>query len=123
MYRILTEQRKAAKRLGVTIRPSTLKNKKIDVYKHGFKVASIGDKRYKDYWMYKKMERQGMIPKGTADERRDRRTKYRNYQGFTYADAPKGTRIYNMYQRTGFLGDFDWIWIFRNVPKYYRQFE
>jgi hypothetical protein len=71
MYRILTEQRKAAQRLGVTIRPSTLKNKKLDVYKNGFKVASIGDKRYKDYWVYKKLERQGKIPKGTADERRE----------------------------------------------------
>ncbi len=71
MYRILTNQRKAAKRLGVVIRPSTLKNKKIDVYKNGFKVASIGDIRYNDYWVYKKLERQGQVEKGTADERRE----------------------------------------------------
>ena len=71
MYRILTEQRQAAKRLGVTIRPSTLKNKKLDVYKNGFKVASIGDVRYKDYWIYKREERQGKHDPGTADERRE----------------------------------------------------
>jgi len=71
MYRILTEQRKAANKLGVTIRPSTLKNKKIDVYKNGFKVASIGDMRYNDYWIYKRLERQKKVAPGTADERRE----------------------------------------------------
>lgn len=71
MYRILTEQRKAANRLGVVIRPSKQKFKKLDVYKNGFKVASIGDTRYKDYWIYKKEERQGKIPRGTADQRRE----------------------------------------------------
>ena len=38
-----------AKRLGVEIVPSTVKNKKIDVFKDGIKVASIGDSRYSDY--------------------------------------------------------------------------
>ena len=39
-----------AKRLGVKIVPSTVKNKKIDVYNvDGIKVASIGDSRYSDY--------------------------------------------------------------------------
>ena len=71
MYRILNAQRQAAKRLGVTIRPSTLKNKKIDVYQGGFKVASIGDIRYNDYHIYKKLEAQGKVPRGTADERRN----------------------------------------------------
>lgn len=71
MYRILTEQRKAARRLGVTIRPSTLKNKKIDVYKNGFKVASVGDIRYNDYWIYKRLEKQKKVKPGTADQRRE----------------------------------------------------
>jgi hypothetical protein len=70
MYRILTEQRKAAKKLGVVIRPSTLKNKKIDVYKNGFKVASVGDIRYNDYWIYKRLEKQGKVEPGTANDRR-----------------------------------------------------
>jgi hypothetical protein len=38
-----------AKRLGVEIVPSSVKNKKIDVYKDGIKVASIGDSRYTDF--------------------------------------------------------------------------
>ena len=42
-----------AKNLGVEIKPSTRKNKKIDVFnKEGKKLASIGDVRYKDYSMY-----------------------------------------------------------------------
>ena len=38
-----------ARLLGVTIEPSTNPNKKLDVYKRGLKVASIGDPRYLDY--------------------------------------------------------------------------
>jgi hypothetical protein len=67
MYRILFEQRQAAKRLGVTIRPSTLKSKKLDVYKNGFKIASIGDIRYNDYWIYKRLEKQRKVETGTAE--------------------------------------------------------
>ena len=45
----LTTAAKKAKVIGVTIRPSTIKNKKLDVYKDGNKVASIGDLRYEDF--------------------------------------------------------------------------
>ena len=45
----LTKARARAKTLGVEIKPSTRKNKKLDVFKQGEKVASIGDKRYSDY--------------------------------------------------------------------------
>lgn len=38
-----------AKSIGVTVQPSTNKNKKLDVYKDKKKVASIGDIRYEDY--------------------------------------------------------------------------
>lgn len=71
MYRIKKQQRDAAKKLGVVIRPSSLKFKKIDVFKHGFKVASIGDTRYNDYWEYVQQEQKGIIPKGTAQSRRE----------------------------------------------------
>ena len=43
-----------AKKLGVKIKPSKNKNKKIDVFKNGKKVASIGAKGYKDYPTYRK---------------------------------------------------------------------
>jgi hypothetical protein len=41
-----------AKKLGVTIKPSTKKNKKIDVFKDNEKVASIGSLGMNDYPTY-----------------------------------------------------------------------
>jgi hypothetical protein len=38
-----------AKKLGVEVKPSKLKNKKIDVFKGNKKIASIGDTRYGDF--------------------------------------------------------------------------
>jgi hypothetical protein len=40
-YRIKERQRQAAKRLNVAIRPSSDKNKKLDVYKNGFLIAIL----------------------------------------------------------------------------------
>jgi len=70
VYRIKTEQRNAARALGVVIRPSTSAGKKIDVYKNGFKIASIGAQGYEDYWGYVQLEKKGIVPPGTAKERR-----------------------------------------------------
>ncbi len=70
MYRIKTGQRLAARRLGVVIRPSTEKNKKLDVFKNGIKIASIGLVGYGDYWSYVQDEKYNRAPKGTAAERR-----------------------------------------------------
>lgn len=41
-----------AKKLGVEVRPSTKKNKKIDVFKNGKLISSVGDDRYKDFPTY-----------------------------------------------------------------------
>ena len=41
-----------AKKLGVTVRPSSQNSKKLDVYKGEKKVASIGAKGYNDYDTY-----------------------------------------------------------------------
>ena len=46
-----------AKKLGVTIKPSTRKHKKLDVFKEGKKITSIGDIRYSDYLQHKDDER------------------------------------------------------------------
>ena len=51
-YKIKPQQKKAAKELGVTIKSSTLKGKKIAVFKNGEKVADIGALGYGDYWTY-----------------------------------------------------------------------
>ena len=46
----ITLAKQKAKKIGVTVEPSTRKNKKLDVFdKAGNKVASIGDIRYSDY--------------------------------------------------------------------------
>jgi hypothetical protein len=64
-YQITNYSKAKAKNLGVTIKPSTNKNKKIDVFKNEIKVATIGDINYNDYPTY-------LILKGKryADERK-----------------------------------------------------
>ena len=54
-YNITKNQYSNAKKIGVTIKPSTNKNKKIDVFnKDGKKLFAIGDINYKDFDLYKK---------------------------------------------------------------------
>ena len=54
MYTIKPRQKRAAKRLGLTIKPSTTANKKLDVYLGDKKISSIGDINYNDYATYLK---------------------------------------------------------------------
>jgi hypothetical protein len=49
MYTIKKYSYDKAKKLGVNIKPSTRKNKKLDVYKNNKKIASIGALGYGDY--------------------------------------------------------------------------
>ena len=70
MYTITKYSFDRAKKLGVTIKPSTLKNKKIDIFKDGKKIASVGGVKkdgsyYKDFPTYTKTE-----GKEKADKRR-----------------------------------------------------
>jgi hypothetical protein len=53
-YKITPYTYKKAKKYGVKVKPSTLKGKKIDVYKKGIKVASVGSLGYSDYPTYLK---------------------------------------------------------------------
>ena len=56
VYKILPYSYKRAKKLGVTIRPSHNRTKKIDVIKRGHVVASVGALGMNDYPTYwKKM--------------------------------------------------------------------
>jgi predicted Zn-dependent protease len=55
-----------AKKLNVTMKPSTNKNKKLDVFKDNKKIASIGAKGYADYPTYIKTH-----GKQYADKRRE----------------------------------------------------
>lgn len=49
MYHITKYTYHKAKLLGVTVKPSTVKGKKIDVFKNDKKIASIGGLGYGDY--------------------------------------------------------------------------
>jgi hypothetical protein len=52
MYNIRPYHLQQAAEFDVTIKPSTIKNYKLDVFKDGKYLTSIGDRRYKDYIMY-----------------------------------------------------------------------
>jgi len=52
MYKITDYSKKRAEQLGVQIKPSDNKKKKIDVYKNGDKIASIGSITNFDYPTY-----------------------------------------------------------------------
>jgi hypothetical protein len=65
MYKITNRQRLNAESLGVAIKPSTNKSKKIDVFKNGKKIASIGAMGYNDFDIYLRTK-----GKAHADERR-----------------------------------------------------
>lgn len=86
-YTILPYTHNQAKRLNVTVRPSLLKGKKIDVYKDDEKVASVGALGMNDYPTYIKK-----YGKAYADKRRklykERHEKDRHIKGTPgwYAD-------------------------------------
>ena len=63
----ITKAKERAKSLGVQVKASTKKNKKLDVFAEGEKIASIGDKRYSDYLQH-------------GDEARRKRYKARHEQ-------------------------------------------
>ena len=65
MYQITPYTYQRAKEIGVTVKPSRKKFKKIDVYQDGKYIKSVGDVRYGDYSTYLKEK-----GKEYADERR-----------------------------------------------------
>jgi hypothetical protein len=69
-YRIKRYTQTQAKKLGVSVKPSKLKSKKIDIFKGDKKVGSVGALGMNDYPTYMELERKGKVPKGTAKERR-----------------------------------------------------
>lgn len=71
----IAEAKRKAQRIGVTVKASTVKHKKLDVFKDGTKVASIGDIRYSDFLQhgdderrrrYKKRHQKNRTKAGTA---------------------------------------------------------
>lgn len=70
MYAITQYTYNKANELGVVVKPSKNPKKKIDVYKDGKLVASVGAIGYKDYPTYLDLEKKGIIKSGTANKRR-----------------------------------------------------
>ena len=64
-YSITNYTKSQAKKLGVVVKPSSVKGKKIDVFKNDQKIASVGALGYSDYPTYMKTK-----GKAYADERR-----------------------------------------------------
>ena len=83
-YKITSYSKNKAKKLGLTIKPSKRKGKKIAVFKKGKKVADVGALGYKDYPTYTKTK-----GKKFADKRR-RLYKIRHQKTRT----KKGSRSY-----------------------------
>ena len=54
MYDISKQTYRIAKRYGLEVHPSNRRHKKIDVYCDNKYITSIGDNRYKDYYVYLK---------------------------------------------------------------------
>ena len=67
VYEITEYTKKKAKQLGVTVKPSDKKKKKIDVYKDNKKIASIGNIDYGDYSTFLQTKGKGKV---YADERK-----------------------------------------------------
>lgn len=81
-YKITNYSKEQAKKMGLEIKPSTNKKKKIDVFKKGEKVASIGSRGMGDYPTY--IESKGKV---FAEERR-RLFKIRHEKNRNKKDTP-----------------------------------
>ncbi len=53
----LSRARANARKIGVTVKPSTRKGKKLDVFRGSTKLASIGAKGYTDYTVHRDKKR------------------------------------------------------------------
>lgn len=69
-YRISARTKSRARQLGVEVKPSRVKGKKIDVFKDGRKIASVGALGYADYPTYLELEKKGKVDPGTAAMRK-----------------------------------------------------
>lgn len=86
MYEITNYSKQQAKKLGVNIKPSTNKNKKIDVFKNDKKITSIGQIGYKDYPTYLKEDyNTAKIKRAAYKARHDKDRKIKGSTGW-YAD-------------------------------------
>jgi len=69
-YKITPYTLAQAQKLGVQVKPSKVQGKKIDVFKNGVKLASVGALGYNDYPTFMELEKKGKVPAGYANKRR-----------------------------------------------------
>jgi len=87
MYNITGYTRGQARKLGVSIKHSTNKKKKIDVFKNGKKVASIGAIGYGDYPTFIKTKgREFANKRRTAYKKRHQKNRTKTGTNGYYAD-------------------------------------
>lgn len=86
-YTITAYTRRQAKKLGVQVKPAKNKKKKLDVFKNGKKVASVGAIGYGDFPTFTRTKGKEYANKRRAAYKK-RHQKYRNKVGTNsyYAD-------------------------------------
>ena len=82
MYKIKKYSYDQAKKLGVDIRSSNLKNKKIDVYKDDVYICSNGDSRYNDYPTYLKINKEMAEHRRILYHQRHKKDNVENTKGY-----------------------------------------
>lgn len=125
-YKILPQQLKAAKKLGVIIKPSKDKMKKIDVFKifkfadgaeDEVKISEIGGYYmdgvpYGDYWTYKKKPVDRYGKEVDADERRRRYLARHDHEKkekiFTFHFGEGGKKNYKIPSPSAFADKILW---------------
>lgn len=86
MYSISKYTKDKAKKLGVVVKPSTNKKKKIDVFKDKKKVASVGAIGYKDYTIYLKEDKKKAEVRRKAYKKRHEKDRHKKGSNGYYAD-------------------------------------
>ena len=125
-YKILPQQLKAAKKLGVIIRPSNDKMKKIDVFKEfenidgsktEAKISEIGGYYmdgvpYGDYWTYKKKPKDRYGKDVDAEQRRKRYLARHDHEKkettFIYHFSGAGKKNYKIPSPSAFADKILW---------------
>lgn len=74
-YRISSYTRSKARKLGVDVKPSTRKGKKIDVFRKGKKIASIGAIGYDDFTTFSRKNKSKAKARRKAYHSRHRKDK------------------------------------------------
>jgi len=86
MYKISKYTKDKAKKLGVVVKPSTNKKKKIDVFKDKKKIASVGAINYKDYTIYLKEDKKKAEIRRKAYKKRHEKDRHKKGSNGYYAD-------------------------------------